>query len=386
MEAIILQSLVLFGAGQAGAERGNIYDYEMKSFPDFKKQNVIASIWENPIIRHFWIELWNRNYYMKNTWDIQWTYAIYSQGGLSVSPNVNLISNIGVNIEPTHEENWPIFANAPVNEISEINEPTFITWNKEADHFVFNKGFGRLYPNYFCTVCNSIQNYFLPLPDFYKNKARKYGFAYFGKSEMTNIEAYSCPSCGASDRERLSALWIINNLESKISLNSRILHFAPEPALSGFLKKLKFANYKTADFNMKNVDYQVDLTCLPFDNFSYDFFICSHVLEHVNDDEKALGELYRILKPGGSGILLAPISAEIEHTIEDKSVTTEEGRWKYFGQGDHLRLYSHNDFTAKIKRHGFILNEMGIEYFGSEKFIQLGLKETSILYVVEKPL
>lgn len=364
------------------------YDYEMKSFPEFKKYNVIASVWENQAISQFWMKLFENLYFMKNkdTWDIQWTYAIYSHGCISISPNVNLISNIGIGNQPTHEENWPIFANEPVNEIFDMIEPSFPVWNKDADYFVFNKGFSRLYTNYFCTVCNSVQNNFLPMPDFYKNKAKEFGFIHFGKGEMTSIESYSCPSCGASDRERLMAYWIINNLGAKILLNSKILHFAPEPALSNFLKNFKFSDYHTVDFSMENVDFNVDITNLPFADSLYDFFICSHILEHVGNDDKAINELYRITKPGGLGIIMVPISTALEHTIEDINAATEDDRWKYFGQNDHLRLYSHNDFTAKIKRHGFILHKLGVEHFGSEVFIQLGLKETSILYIAEKPL
>jgi SAM-dependent methyltransferase len=250
---------------------------------------------------------------------------------------------------------------------------------------MFNKRFNHfLYSKYFCPVCNSAQDNFLPLPHYYIEKCEKYGFVHFGKSEMSPLKTYLCPSCGASDRERLMAFWIIHNLGSKFFLDKRIIHFAPENALSTMLKKLKLLHYETADPLMPNVNFKVDITMLPFADASYGFFICSHVLEHVINDDKAIKELYRILKPGGSGIILSPISTVIESTIEDTAIVTEENRWKYFGQNDHVRLYSHNDFVMRIKQHGFILYELGIENFSKEVFFHLGLKETSILYVVEK--
>jgi len=82
--------------------------------------------------------------------------------------------------------------------------------------------------------------------------------------------------------------------------------------------------------------------------------------------------------------LVAPISVGLENTLEDHTVITEEERWKYYGQHDHLRLYAHDDYVKKIKSHGFDLQELGIKYFGKRLFNRLGLTSTSILYIAEK--
>lgn len=135
---------------------------------------------------------------------------------------------------------------------------------------------------------------------------------------------------------------------------------------------------------MPKVDFHVDLQNLPFKNDTYDFFICSHVLEHVADDRKAIGELYRITKPGGSGLLMAPICMDIDQTIEDPLIESESERWRLFGQNDHVRLYSHNDYVARIEEAGFSLRQMTRDDFGEDVFRRLGLQSTSILYVVSK--
>jgi SAM-dependent methyltransferase len=239
-------------------------------------------------------------------------------------------------------------------------------------------------PSVFCPVCGSDQASFLPLPDFYRENARLHGFERFGQGEMISLEKYSCNRCGASDRERLYALWVDQQLEKNLlNRSGKVMHFAPEPALSKKLRQL-FIDYETADFGMETVDYKVDIQNLPFANGSYDFFICSHVLEHVESDDLAIGELYRITKPGGCGILVAPISLGLERTLEDPGVTDEAGRWRLFGQNDHVRLYAHDDYVNKIRRHGFQVTELGEEYFGEELFRSLGLKRTSILYIVSK--
>lgn len=236
-----------------------------------------------------------------------------------------------------------------------------------------------------CPTCNSRPATFLPLPDFYRENAHQYGYAHFGKGEMTALKTYSCANCGASDRERLYTLWIDQQIEKGLfSKGTRVIHFAPEAVLSARLKSLNSFDYKTADLMMDHVDFKVDLLNMPLEDASFDFFICSHVLEHVESDDQAIKELYRITKQGGCGILMAPIIVGLENTLEDPSIKDEAGRWKHYGQNDHVRLYAHDDYVNKIRSHGFRVEELGIEYFGEETFSSLGLKSTSILYVVSK--
>lgn len=236
-----------------------------------------------------------------------------------------------------------------------------------------------------CPTCGNRPVTFLPLPEFYRDNAHRQGFVHFGKGEMTSHETYTCSRCGASDRERMYALWIDQQIKKEyFSKGKRLIHFAPETALSKKLKELDFFDYKTADLLMDDVDYQVDVMDMPFDADSIDFFICSHVLEHVESDDQAIRELYRITKHGGGGILMAPIVVGLEKTIEDPSVIDEAGRWRLYGQNDHVRLYAHEDYVTKIKSNGFHVVQLGKEYFGEEVFCLLGLKSTSILYVVSK--
>ena len=237
-----------------------------------------------------------------------------------------------------------------------------------------------------CPVCCNNEVTFLPLPTFYKEKAEQYGYVRFGQGEMISLEEYSCSSCGASDRERVYAFWIDEMIKrGRFKKGAKVIHFAPEPSLSRKLRSLKTLDYSTADLCMDNVDSKVDIMQMPFEDSVYDLFICSHVLEHVESDDKAIAELFRITKKGGCGILVAPISIGLNKTLEDASVVTEDERWKYYGQGDHLRLYAHDDYVRKIKSHGFDVQELGVDYFGHKLFHMLGMKETSILYIVDKP-
>ena len=240
----------------------------------------------------------------------------------------------------------------------------------------------------YCPVCGSTGIRFLPLPGLYAEMAAKTGYRYFGQGEMTAVDTYSCPVCGASDRERLFALWLRDILREagrdRPEGRPRLLHFAPEAALSEWLRAMNGFDYETADLCRSDVTHRVDITRLPFGDAEYDGFICSHVLEHVADDRAALRELHRILKPGGFGILVAPVTVGLAETLEDPAAVTEEDRWRLFGQQDHVRLYCHDGYVARLREGGFRVRELDAAYFGREVFQSMGLKPTSILYVVER--
>lgn len=238
----------------------------------------------------------------------------------------------------------------------------------------------------YCAVCGSSFNAFFPLPDDLIRNMIRHGYKYMARGEMTSFDEYECPVCGASDRERLYAAWIRHETTNRRFTGvEKFIHFAPESALSKMIRAMNiFGEYRTADMTMPGVDYHVDITALPFEDGIFDFFICSHILEHIVDDHRALSELFRITGKGGRGILMVPISIGLERSIEGTGKESAEERWRLFGQNDHVRLYAHDDFVSKVVETGFHLTELGVNYFGRKMFESLGLRETSILYVVEK--
>jgi len=115
-----------------------------------------------------------------------------------------------------------------------------------------------------------------------------------------------CPRCGALERHR--AQWLVfERLFAQLDTRSAaMLHFAPEPFFETRLPP-RFGRYETADLDAPGVDHHVDLQKLPFDDASWDLVFASHVLEHVPDDDRALAEVRRILRPGGVAILPVPV-------------------------------------------------------------------------------
>jgi predicted SAM-dependent methyltransferase len=160
-----------------------------------------------------------------------------------------------------------------------------------------------------------------------------------------------CPICGCWDRERLVYLYL-KNRSHVLSGGTKLLHVAPEPNLSLWLRSKVELDYVSADLSMDNVDLNIDLTKLPFPNSTFNAVICNHVLEHIPDDRTAMAELFRVLKPDGWAMLQVPISLNLAATYEDFSITDRVGRESAFGQNDHVRVYA-MDYVDRLKQAGF---------------------------------
>jgi len=251
---------------------------------------------------------------------------------------------------------------------------------------IYNKLFRNMGGKLYCPVCNKKVRKFIPLPDFYKENADKYGYLYsFDDAETFNYSAYSCPHCTASDRDRLYALYVAKRLTEQDATNIAMLEIAPSRPLSEMVKKTGKITLRTADLMMDVVDDHIDITDMNcYAEGAFDAFICSHVLEHVPDDLKALRELFRILKPGGWGILMVPIILTLDQIDEDPLLEDIAERWRRFGQDDHVRMYSRNGFVERAEGAGFIVRQYGQEYFGANVFKKHGISDKSILYIVEK--
>jgi hypothetical protein len=79
------------------------YDFEMKDFPDFVRDNNIENIWKKKEVQKYWQEKFSELYaYHFDIWDYQLTYAIWKNDGICISPNANLISNVGFGPNATH--------------------------------------------------------------------------------------------------------------------------------------------------------------------------------------------------------------------------------------------------------------------------------------------
>ena len=183
----------------------------------------------------------------------------------------------------------------------------------------------------YCAVCERSSNQFLP----------------FGVNPRPDAR---CPWCGTLERDRLA----ISFLRARTALfegqSKDFLHVAPEPAFATIFSNAAGDGYLSADLLAEHVMEKMDITDIRHPDESFDAIYCSHVLEHVPDDRKAMREFYRVLRPSGWAILNVPITAD--ETFEDPSVTDPKERERLFGQDDHVRRYG-PDYKDRLEEAGF---------------------------------
>jgi SAM-dependent methyltransferase len=198
-----------------------------------------------------------------------------------------------------------------------------------------------------------------------------------------------CPYCQSTDRDRLVYLYLSQETQV-FNKKIKILHISPEPAIYNNLKKHSNILYVTGTKYFEGIYYHkyiksIDLLNLPYVDGEFDMVICNHVLEHIDDDAKAISEIYRVITDGGSAILQVPISNQLDTTYEDSSVTSEKDREKHFGQFDHVRIYG-RDYPKRLENAGFKVQKytpFSDEYL--EKVLnQFALNKEEKLFVAHK--
>ena len=167
-----------------------------------------------------------------------------------------------------------------------------------------------------------------------------------------------CPSCQRYERHRLQFLVLAELAKTRDFSELRMLHFAPEPSVRKLYRR-RFAEYHTADIEARGVDFRADMRQLPFADRSYDVVLASHVLEHIAEDERAIAEIARVLRPSGFALLPVPIIST--HTVEYGAPNPHEfghvrapgldyfERYrKAFGQ---VSVWSSSDFDERYQLH-----------------------------------
>lgn len=206
-------------------------------------------------------------------------------------------------------------------------------------------------------------------------------FKPYGPKKRPNVK---CPHCGAIDRNRAFWCFAKNFTNLFDGQAKKLLHVAPEVLLTERLKAIPGIDYLSSDLSRPTAMVKMDLTDIQYPDNQWDIIICSHVLEHIPDDRKAMREMCRVLKPGGWFSVQVPVRET--PTYEDWSITEPEERVKAFGQFDHVRVYGPDladrlcecGFDAKMVQAGKVLPIAEVRRYG--------IKPKAILFHCVKPL
>lgn len=211
----------------------------------------------------------------------------------------------------------------------------------------------------YCPVCNNSFEKFKPIDG------------------MTFRDNAMCPKCSSRERHRLLALffqkfWFLS-FEFK-----QVLHIAPDRCFYGLYSKIK----EKIDFEYNCIDLfpelyghieqmmKMNVMDLKYPANYFSFIHCAEVLEHVDNDIKAMKELFRCLKPDGKLILTVPIKSDEGECFENSEIVDPEDRRKHFGQEDHVRFYTTFSFKERLMRVGFMVKVVRAGDFMEEKDIR----------------
>lgn len=235
----------------------------------------------------------------------------------------------------------------------------------------------------------SVKAYFGRVADMWHQTGR--ALAYYGKGRFCPVcgrssrrfckagpqkrEDARCVHCGALERHRLLWLYLAKRTDLFDGKPKKMLHVAPEPCFVSRLKQRLGNNYSTADLLDPLVMVKMDITNIEYPDESFDVIYCSHVLEHVQDDRKAMREFYRVLGTKGWAILLVPITAE--KTFEDPSIVEAQERLRLFGQHDHVRKYG-PDYVDRLREAGFVVETTKVNNLVTkDEAVRMGLTVAS---------
>jgi SAM-dependent methyltransferase len=197
----------------------------------------------------------------------------------------------------------------------------------------------------------------------------------FAEAGADPREDAMCTYCGALERHRLVWAYFERMTGLFDGTPKKVLHVAPEGVFRDILQKQIGAGYLTADLFAENVMIKMDVEDIKFDDDSFDVIYCSHVLEHVPDDRRAMREFRRVLKPHGWAILLVPVVAD--RTFEDPSITDPAERARLFGQEDHLRNYG-PDYKNRLEEAGFKVQVVQpIDFLSNQDIARMGITKAA---------
>ena len=138
------------------------YDISMGSWNDLKKSDMINSIFDTNYELKYWRKVWDKLYFENkpDSWAYRFSCISLINGGLSIIPNVNLVKNIGFDVDATNTR-YSVEDTSNIQGILPLSHPKNIIRHKEADQYTFNTRFALLSPKKLIIVSLNKPFYYL---------------------------------------------------------------------------------------------------------------------------------------------------------------------------------------------------------------------------------
>lgn len=225
------------------------------------------------------------------------------------------------------------------------------SWSLETQSFYVIAKKRKTMNTRLCPICNEASDEFLS----------------FGFNLRQDAQ---CPVCLSLERDRL--IWLYLKKKGMFLKNKKMLHIAPEKIFVELFQEAIGNGYISGDIEKNRAMVEMDITDINYKDESFDYIYCSHVLEHIIDDEKAINELHRVLKGDGWAILNVPIMTN-DKTFEDYSIIDPEERMKIYGHPEHVRNYG-NDYKDRLINNGFNVEVISSDSFlSNDEIIRMGI-------------
>ena len=108
----------------------SFYEYNLTDVDEYIQSKEFSKICSDVNEQWYWSKIFNSKF---NTWDFQWMYAIWKNKGISISPSVNLVSNIGFNKSATHTKEKPQAYRSVTKKILPLKIPSHLKISYYAD-------------------------------------------------------------------------------------------------------------------------------------------------------------------------------------------------------------------------------------------------------------
>lgn len=122
------------------------YDGNLRFWETWRHSSDWANKMPDPVERAYWARIFDTVARGEiDSWAYPWTASVWYHGGLTATPNVNLVTNIGFGPDSTHtmaNEDQP---GIPTHPLGPLTHPRKVAQNRQADCFVFDNHFSGRY-------------------------------------------------------------------------------------------------------------------------------------------------------------------------------------------------------------------------------------------------